>query len=419
MIRTRALTLLMPNGWVTTVHLPSVSSETPEVESAAEVVSVLEKYRNGLQRLIARSPSLTTGKGKSYANLDEMIHTLVNARKYLDMRVVDPTELGEHYYLDLINQTITFHNMSTGEERGSMPLKMFYANWREMFYPDTTTDLGIMEDIEWLSEEIVSPEETILSSVASSHSIGDGVIVGPVSPLIFAPAGTILTSSSLSPSSTDAIVMPSSPMTNEDLATAIKKVLESGDADITKVLKEYALAGMPKEPPAAEDPVVEEKEEEEEDSISEILGDPEPTFAMGGYAYLARYAEKMKEEIDDIDYELWEKAIQVLADHDTGDVNLDNMFIRIDYSGAGDSGGTDNIKVTDSTFHNLIANIRAEPYDELDKLAWSVIDSEESGFYNNDGGYGYFIIGPQKYVWKHFNYTTSEDQTIDCDKFVE
>lgn len=142
-IRLRALTVLFPNGFTATVHLPAYPEDVPEVDSAAEIVTSLEKYRNGLQRLIARSPSLSMGKGKVYMSVDEVIHTIVNARKYLDMDRVDLDYMQEHYYLDLINKTITFHNMSTGEERGSMPLKMFYGNWREMFYPEHTADTAL------------------------------------------------------------------------------------------------------------------------------------------------------------------------------------------------------------------------------------------------------------------------------------
>lgn len=355
MIRHRALTVLFPNGFTATVHLPGISQEVPEVDSAAQIVTSLEKYRNGLQRLIARSPSLTMGKGKVYSNVDEVLHTIVNARKYLDMNRVDLDYMHEHYHLDLITQTITFHNMSIGEERGSMPLKMFYANWREMFYPETVSEESVVGLSEWLYDVYETGERIIATEI---------------------------------------------PSTSEDVKSDMRSVVE----DTIKHLEDADLEDL-----------------DDDKSIGELLDDPDLGHKRKRHEHLTRYAEKMKEVIEDHDYELWEKSIEVLADYEDEeklDLDLDNIFIRINYSGGGDSGSVDDIQVFTHD-HKIISTISGDSREELEEIAWRVIDTEESGFYNNDGGYGYFIIGPQKYTWKHYNYVSSEEQSVDYQRTVE
>ncbi len=154
-IRLRGLTVLFPNGFVTTVLIPSVLSTVSEVDSAREILVALDKYKNGIQRLIARSPSLSMGKGKVYSSFDELLHSMINARKYLDMDEADPDVVKELYYLDLTNSKITLYDHKSKTERGTMFLRGFYSNWQEMFYPEHVEKLPDPPETIEIAEELI------------------------------------------------------------------------------------------------------------------------------------------------------------------------------------------------------------------------------------------------------------------------
>jgi len=69
--------------------------------------------------------------------------------------------------------------------------------------------------------------------------------------------------------------------------------------------------------------------------------------------------------------------------------------ITVQYSGSGDSGQTDDIDVEPSSRKNLLDekfNDEETIHEALDRICWDAIEDEQSGFYNNEGGFGELVI---------------------------
>jgi hypothetical protein len=84
-------------------------------------------------------------------------------------------------------------------------------------------------------------------------------------------------------------------------------------------------------------------------------------------------------------------------------------LIKVQYSGSGDSGQTDDIDITPEKRHEMLdekmesgKTIR----EALDEFAWKGIEDNESGFYNNEGGYGEIIfdVAERTVKMEHNNY---------------
>ena len=112
--------------------------------------------------------------------------------------------------------------------------------------------------------------------------------------------------------------------------------------------------------------------------------------------------DKMLGRLDPIAFELWNEVVNVCK--------IDCQ-VEISYSGSGDSGQIDSIYLADKE------KISTEELDKLGGLAWDVIDREEGGFYNNDGGYGEITIKPGSFEWNHYNYYTETNQSVQ--KFIK
>ena len=69
--------------------------------------------------------------------------------------------------------------------------------------------------------------------------------------------------------------------------------------------------------------------------------------------------------------------------------------ITVQYSGSGDSGQTDDIDVEPSSRKNLLDekfDDKETIHEALDRICWGAIEDEQSGFYNNEGGFGELVI---------------------------
>lgn len=111
---------------------------------------------------------------------------------------------------------------------------------------------------------------------------------------------------------------------------------------------------------------------------------------------------KMEIALTDIPraYTLWKTAY---IDHKITDP------ITIEYSGGGDSGSVDRIRKP-----GALKDLEDPAYHALETAVWDMIDQgDESGFYNNDGGYGKIEMDVDKFNWSHHNYVTDIVQTID------
>lgn len=129
-----------------------------------------------------------------------------------------------------------------------------------------------------------------------------------------------------------------------------------------------------------------------------------------------KYKEQMKEALCSQAFELWSKVMYEIKPPKEG-----WDYLEIKYSGSGDSGDIDYIEYVYHTYEpvdeytdekkKVSESIAVGPdvFDSLTILIWDLIDTQEAGFYNNDGGFGNMKIGPSKFEWFHENfYTTSE-----------
>ena len=266
------------------------SFDGTELQSAREVLNVLQKYSDAIKRFRERKPVLRHHLSIKFVTFDGFMHALLNARKYVEgIETSASRELyHQHFFIDFINNTITLYKEGgevgvAPEERGTMPLNFFYSNWESLFYP----------------EELMCELTT----------------TGPVEP-----------------------------------------------------------------PPA------------------EIVVET-PVTEPGDHVNTA----KMKELLEKAAFKVWNHV------YNTSPISEDEAPFKvvIKYSGAGDSGDIDEMLnySNDKEYENFTDG-------DLESLVWSLIDTREPGFYNNDGGRGEMTITPKSFKWEHFNYYTDENQTV-------
>jgi hypothetical protein len=244
------------------------------------------------------SPSL-----REDTTLNDIIHDIVNSRKYMNFPNVDPNDYEQVFELNFATESITLYAMRPPaypavelEELGTMHINTMFSNWKDLFY------YGV----------------------------------------------------------------------------------EEHDVDVWK------------------------DHEDEEDEMEFI--DEEESL----YEYMK---PKMKEQLGDTQMELWDLLISNLAET----YLPENSTFKINYSGSGDSGDIDSFNVYYNNKEGNYVSNRIESHFNPDtsnaaySLAWRVIDEEEPGFVNNDGGYGEMEISASKFSWEHYNYFTETNQTVAMD----
>lgn len=85
--------------------------------------------------------------------------------------------------------------------------------------------------------------------------------------------------------------------------------------------------------------------------------------------------------------------------------------LTVHYSGSGDSGQTDDVTTQPASRSDLLDEVMQSGKtirDAVDEFAWDGIESNEGGFYNNDGGYGEIIfdVKDRTITMAHNNYIT-------------
>lgn len=83
----------------------------------------------------------------------------------------------------------------------------------------------------------------------------------------------------------------------------------------------------------------------------------------------------------------WQKAIVFLKDRGV-------KKIRVTYEGSGDSGSIDNVLYhdkEDKEYYSIQFNITDSQHDDIQNLAYPMLDGIED-WYNNEGGYGSITI---------------------------
>lgn len=125
--------------------------------------------------------------------------------------------------------------------------------------------------------------------------------------------------------------------------------------------------------------------------------------------YLNCNTEQMKEQLDSYQFNLWEYFFEQL----NALFSIEHVKeVTIEYSGAGDSGCTDNVHLRMEDTHADFSFDHSE-LESVDGLIWNLIESQASGFYNNDGGRGTIILSPKSFQWDHFDYVQEENQSVD------
>ena len=84
-------------------------------------------------------------------------------------------------------------------------------------------------------------------------------------------------------------------------------------------------------------------------------------------------------------------------------------MLKVHYSGSGDSGQTDDMTTIPAKLSGLLdeqLNEKETLRSYLDTFTWEKIEDEESGFYNNEGGYGEIIfdVAERTIKMEHNNY---------------
>ena len=286
--------------------IPLDPTDLSEVGSAQEFIDIVDKFRTGIRRFNDRNPSITWSPSfplREDTTLNDIIHDIVNSRKYMNFPNVNPNDYQQVFELNFATESITLYAMRSDaypavelEELGTMHINTMFSNWKELFY------YGV----------------------------------------------------------------------------------EEHDVDVWK------------------------DHEDEEDEMEFI--DEEESL----YDYMR---PKMAEQLGDKQMELWNLLISNIEN-----ANLpENSTFKINYSGSGDSGDIDSFTVHYNNRDGSYVSDRIESHFNPDttnamySLAWRVIDEEEPGFVNNDGGYGEMVISASKFSWEHYNYFTETNQTVAMD----
>lgn len=132
----RKLELITPTGDVMNIALPDFKGYS-HIDSEEEFIEILKKYSKGLKGLRNRKPELSIGKLRTFESIDEQMHCLVNARKYVDGSFISGSVMMVHqkFTLDLVKGTCTLYGAGD-EEVGTLYLDAIFDNWKELFHPD-------------------------------------------------------------------------------------------------------------------------------------------------------------------------------------------------------------------------------------------------------------------------------------------
>ena len=287
--------------------IPLDPTDLSEVGSAAEFISIVDKFRTGIRRFNDRNPMITWSPSPSLredTTLNDIIHDIVNSRKFMNFPNVDPNFYEQVFELNFATETITLYAMrpeaylAVGlEELGSMHINTMFSNWKDLFYYGVEEDdITFKEDEDFDESEMVAEEETL-------------------------------------------------------------------------------------------------------------------------YEYMK---PKMEGQIGDNQMDLWDLLMSNIANTDLPE----NCTFKINYSGSGDSGDIDSFNVyydKDGSYvsDRIESHFAGDTTNEMYSQAWRVVDEEEPGFVNNDGGYGEMQISATKFSWEHYNYFTETNQTIGMDVDLE
>jgi len=138
----RALKIKLLNGLEGCIPLDT--TVLSEIDSAAEFIAIIEKFRVAIRKFNDRNPDLTWAVAfpLKTLTLNDIIHDIVNSRKYINFPDVSSNMryYDQVFKLDFTTETITIYAMNAvtreHEELGSMHINSMFSNWKDLFYPD-------------------------------------------------------------------------------------------------------------------------------------------------------------------------------------------------------------------------------------------------------------------------------------------
>ena len=150
--------------------IPLDPTDLSEVGSAAEFIDIIDKFRVGIRKFNDRNPMITWNPVpplKEDTTLNDIIHDIVNSRKFMNFPNVYPNDYEQVFELNFATETITLYKMRSGEyelgelqELGSMHINTIFSNWKDVFYFDASEDDEIVvygpedeEDEGWIPAE--------------------------------------------------------------------------------------------------------------------------------------------------------------------------------------------------------------------------------------------------------------------------
>lgn len=154
--------------------IPLDPTDLSEVDSAAEFIDIIDKFRVGIRKFNDRNPMITWNPSPSLredTTLNDIIHDIVNSRKFMNFPNVDPNDYQQVFELNFATETITLYNMRIAEytfveldveleELGSMHINTMFSNWKDIFYPLGEFYITPFEDTDD-EIEIINEEESL------------------------------------------------------------------------------------------------------------------------------------------------------------------------------------------------------------------------------------------------------------------
>jgi hypothetical protein len=151
--------------------IPLDPTDLSEVGSAEEFISIVDKFRTGIRRFNDRNPVITWSPSPSLredTTLNDIIHDIVNSRKFMNFPNVDPTDYWQVFELNFATETITLYQAdliaNPLHELGTMHINIMFSNWDffQALFPNLGYYLG-KKDL--TSFELDSLNEKILESL--------------------------------------------------------------------------------------------------------------------------------------------------------------------------------------------------------------------------------------------------------------
>lgn len=146
--------------------IPLDPTDLSEVDSAAEFIDIIDKFRTGIRKFNDRNPMITWNPSPTLredTTLNDIIHDIVNSRKFMNFPNVESQDYNQVFELNFATETITLYSMTALAphiELGSMHINTMFSNWKDIFYPLGEFYIVPFEDEDG-EIEIINEEESL------------------------------------------------------------------------------------------------------------------------------------------------------------------------------------------------------------------------------------------------------------------